>query len=89
MVRTIDGKLMKRAYLKLGDQSGCGGIVVEGLASMFHHGKPLTFLGAQVSCPKCKSTGIITPEVPRLEFDSLTGKRMARVSTARNQFEYQ
>ena len=50
---------------------------MEGLQTMFHLGTPLTFLGAQVSCRACKSTGVIVAEGPRFDFDRLTGKQMA------------
>ncbi|GAB3629361.1 hypothetical protein PTE30175_03756 [Pandoraea terrae] len=60
---------MRRSYLKVGDKSSCDGTVVEGIPFMIHHGTPLTFLGAAVNCPSCKSTGRIGGKGPRLQYD--------------------
>ena len=68
---------MKRAFLKKGDVSDCGGVVVEGLDTMFHNGTAITFLGAKVACPVCKTIGVIIGEGPRFDLDNLTGRRMA------------
>lgn len=56
---------MNRSYLKVGDKSSAGGTVVEGIARTTHNGTELTFVGAQVSCPACKSVGRIVPTGPR------------------------
>ncbi|NIF78669.1 PAAR domain-containing protein [Paraburkholderia sp. Cy-641] len=56
---------MKRSYLKIGDKSSAGGTVVEGIPLMTHHGTELTFIGAAVTCPACKSTGQIVAKGPR------------------------
>jgi len=56
---------MNRSYLKVGDKSSAGGIVVEGIPGTTHNGTELTFVGAQVSCPACKSIGRIVPAGPR------------------------
>ncbi|WP_353936157.1 PAAR domain-containing protein [uncultured Herbaspirillum sp.] len=67
---------MRRYYLKLGDKSTSGGTVVEGIEGCYHHGTQLTFLGAQVYCPACKTTGRIVPKGPRWP-DNLMGKHAA------------
>jgi len=67
---------MKRSYLKIGDKSSAGGTVVEGIPLMTHHGKELTFVGATVTCPACKSTGHIVAKGPRWPGD-LMGKHAA------------
>ena len=41
---------MKRFYLKKGDRSSNGGVVLEGMDFFIHHGTPVTFLGAEVYC---------------------------------------
>lgn len=56
---------MRRSYLKVGDKSSAGGTVVEGIPTCTHYGKELTFLGATVVCPSCRSTGQIIPKGPR------------------------
>ncbi|HVI41593.1 MAG TPA: PAAR domain-containing protein, partial [Anaerovoracaceae bacterium] len=42
-----------------------GGTVIEGIPTCTHHGTELTFIGAQVICPACNSTGRIVPKGPR------------------------
>lgn len=67
---------MKRSYLKIGDRSSAGGTAVEGIPLMTHHGKELTFVGATVVCPSCKSDGKIVARGPRWPGD-LMGKHVA------------
>ncbi|WP_431307221.1 PAAR domain-containing protein [Burkholderia cenocepacia] len=60
---------MKRYLLKVGDKSTTGGIVIEGVDSCTHHGTALTFVGAQVVCNACQSTGVIAAQghLPHME----------------------
>lgn len=67
---------MRRSYLKVGDRSSVGGTVVEGVPNTTHHGTELTFVGAQVTCPACKSVGRIVPKGPRWP-GSMMGKEPA------------
>ncbi|WP_419146156.1 PAAR domain-containing protein [Burkholderia cenocepacia] len=67
---------MKRLYLKKGDRSSNGGVVLEGMDFFMHHGTPVTFLGAKVYCSACESTGVIVGRGPRWP-DSLMGKHAA------------
>lgn len=67
---------MKRSYLKIGDKSSAGGTVAEGIPLMTHHGTELTFVGATVTCPACKSTGKIVAKGPRRP-GNLMGKHAA------------
>ena len=67
---------MQRNYLKIGDKSSAGGIVIEEIPATTHLGTGLTFIGAKVSCPACKSTGQIAAKGPRLSFDMM-GKKPA------------
>ena len=57
---------MRRSYLKIGDKSSAGGTVTEGIPDTTHFGTELTFVGAQVACPACKSVGNIVAKGPRL-----------------------
>ncbi len=67
---------MRRYYLKVGDRSTAGGTVTEGIEGCYHHGTLITFLGAHVYCPACKSTGRIVAKGPRWP-DNLMGKNAA------------
>lgn len=67
---------MRRSYLKVGDKSSAGGTVIEGIPLTTHYGTELTFLGAQVYCPACKSTACIVQKGPRWP-GSMMGKEPA------------
>jgi uncharacterized Zn-binding protein involved in type VI secretion len=67
---------MKRSYLLVGDRSSVGGTVTDGVPMMKHHGTELTYVGAPVACPACKSTGRIVPKGPRWP-GSMMGKEPA------------
>jgi len=56
---------MIRCTLLLGDRSTAGGHVVEGIPHCRVMGTEITFLGARVACPACKSTGVIIGAGPR------------------------
>lgn len=57
---------MRRCYLKVGDKSSAGGTIIEGISFVSHEGIEITFVGAKVSCPACKSMGQIVATGPRL-----------------------
>lgn len=67
---------MRRCLLKKGDQSTAGGVVLEGEETCKHYGTALTFIGAQVYCHTCKTTGHIAARGPRWP-DSMMGKEQA------------
>ncbi|RKP45998.1 PAAR domain-containing protein [Trinickia fusca] len=67
---------MRRSYLKIGDKSSVGGTVAEGIPKTTHYGTELTFIGAQVVCPACKSVGHIAAKGPRRP-GSMMGKEPA------------
>lgn len=67
---------MKRSYLLVGDRSSVGGTVTDGVPMMKHHGTALTYVGAPVACPACKSTGHIVSRGPRWP-GSMMGKEPA------------
>lgn len=56
---------MKRGVLKIGDKSSVGGTVIDGIPDCKHNGTELTYIGAQVLCPACKTTGRIAAKGPR------------------------
>lgn len=64
---TFDGgnDAVRRNYIKKGDETTSGGVVLEGIESCYHHGTELSHLHAQVFCPRCKRTGTIAPSGPR------------------------
>jgi uncharacterized Zn-binding protein involved in type VI secretion len=67
---------LKRSYLKVGDKSSVSGTVVEGIPDTTHHGTELTFVGAAVACPACKTVGHIVAKGPRWP-GSMMGKEPA------------
>lgn len=67
---------MKRALLRLGDKTSAGGSVLEGVENRTHCGIPLTFIGAEVWCPACSSTGVIGWKGPHLTA-TMMGKQQA------------
>jgi hypothetical protein len=67
---------MKRYNLKEGDKATSGATVLEGLENDTHHGVPLTFVGATLHCPACKSLGVLVGTGPRWP-DTSMGKEYA------------
>lgn len=67
---------LKRYYIKKGDKTTNGGVVIEGTNNIRHHGIQLGFLGAQVYCNGCQSVGLIVQRGPRWP-GSLMGKLAA------------
>lgn len=67
---------MRRYYLKKGDWSSAGGVVLEGEETCTHQGTATTYLGAKVYCPTCKTTGVIVGQGPRLRY-TVMGKEAA------------
>lgn len=67
---------MRRAILKVGDKTTAGGTVLEGIDCCMHHGTPITFIGAQIWCPQCHSTGRIGWKGPH-RIATMMGKQQA------------
>lgn len=67
---------MKRCYLRKGDRSTAGGIVIEGMSDSICDGVELSFVGAKVDCPACNSVGTILARGPRLP-DNWMGNQLA------------
>ncbi|RQR87053.1 PAAR domain-containing protein [Burkholderia sp. Bp9012] len=68
--------MSERAWIRKGDTSSAGGEVLEGIENAAHHGVALTFVGAQVFCPVCKSIGHIEAAGHRLPM-TMYGKEQA------------
>jgi hypothetical protein len=66
---------MDRALIKQWDRTTVGGIVIEGVEDMEHDGTCLSFLYAKVSCPVCKTEGIIVPRGVRSDDDFMMMNR--------------
>jgi uncharacterized Zn-binding protein involved in type VI secretion len=56
---------MERAFIKQGDPTTVGGVVMEGMEDMEHEGTRLSYLYAKVWCPVCQTNGIILPRGDR------------------------
>lgn len=56
---------MRRYFLKYGDLAMSGAVVLEGFSDAHHHGVALTYVGAAMSCPACRSAGYIVAQGPR------------------------
>lgn len=67
---------MQRAWLRKGDTSSVGGVVLDGIENVTHHGVPCTFIGARVECPACQSIGHIEAAGHRCSV-KISGKEQA------------
>jgi len=69
---------MRRNFILEGDKTTAGGVVIEGLApSDVIEGRGVSFNGAMISCPACKSTGKISCIGPRWPFTLPNGQQAA------------
>jgi hypothetical protein len=55
---------MRRYFLKNRDRATNGATVMESFDADTHYGVALTFVGARMACPVCKSTGVIVATGP-------------------------
>ncbi len=67
---------MRRNFIKEGDKTTSGATVIEGFENDFHHGVPLTFVGAKLFCRACESLGVVIGIGPRFP-DDWMGKEPA------------
>jgi uncharacterized Zn-binding protein involved in type VI secretion len=67
---------MRRYFIVIGDKTTNGGTVLEGEDRARNHGKPLSYHGARVYCPECKSEGRIVGDGPYRPM-RLHGKQVA------------
>ncbi|OXC73363.1 hypothetical protein BSU04_37545 [Caballeronia sordidicola] len=56
---------MRRSYIKQGDRTTSGATVNQGIKGVSHRGTNVSFLGAEIYCPRCKSTGYLAGIGPR------------------------
>jgi uncharacterized Zn-binding protein involved in type VI secretion len=56
---------MKRFFLLVGDRSSAGGTILDAEPASTDHGARLAFVGAEVRCDACQSTGRIVARGPR------------------------
>ncbi|MBP7564692.1 MAG: PAAR domain-containing protein [Burkholderiaceae bacterium] len=68
---------MTRSWIRQGDSTTSQGVVLTGLATMTHDGLPMAFEGDSVSCPACKSTGVIQCVGERIPFKGPHGREAA------------
>lgn len=67
---------MRRYFIVAGDKTTSDGMVLEGEERAKNHGKPLSYHGARVYCPACKSEGLIVGNGPSRPM-RLHGKQVA------------
>lgn len=60
--------------IRMGDPTSHGGKVLEGSITDICHGKPISFIGHKVSCPKCKG---IFPIIEGVQTTTFYGKGVA------------
>ncbi|WP_322092448.1 PAAR domain-containing protein [Paraburkholderia bannensis] len=68
---------MRRKMIVEGDKTTKDGVVVTGDATMTSGGRPLAYVGAEVSCPACNSTGKIANVMPYMPMTFCSGKQVA------------
>ncbi|WP_186190716.1 PAAR domain-containing protein [Burkholderia gladioli] len=61
---------MSFAFIREGDTTSHGGVVLSSGAITFIDGRPIAFVGTMVTCPKCKGVfPIVTSKNPGMNFD--------------------
>ena len=65
---------MGREIIRQGDRTDHGGTVIEGSMTDICHGKPISYIGHKVQCPKC---GVAYPIVEGVMTTTLFGKGVA------------
>jgi uncharacterized Zn-binding protein involved in type VI secretion len=68
--------MQSRFHITVGATTTEGGEVVSASSNRSINGARVACAGDQVSCPKCKSTGIIEPDGPRLR-EVFNGRQVA------------
>jgi uncharacterized Zn-binding protein involved in type VI secretion len=67
---------MSRKFILKGDKTTSNGTVIDGVDGSTFDGRPVSYLGASVSCPACGATGVIVSDgSPRTM--TLMGKQVA------------
>lgn len=66
----VRGPTMSFAFIREGDTTSHGGVVLSSGAITFIDGRPIAFVGTMVTCPKCKGVfPIVTSKNPGMNFD--------------------
>ncbi len=60
---------MRRVHLLMGDKSVVGGVPTEVLRGVINNRRELSFVGATVACPTCRSRRQVVVTGPRLPGD--------------------
>ena len=68
---------MRQHFIREGDKTTAGGVVLEGLAHHVIYERAAAFHGARISCPACKSIGKISCVGPRRPFGLSNGQQIA------------
>lgn len=68
---------MRRNFIREGDKTTAGGVVIEGLLTDVIEGRGVAFNGALIACPACKSTGKIRNVGPRWPHTLPNGQQSA------------
>ncbi|KKB64896.1 hypothetical protein WM40_02540 [Robbsia andropogonis] len=50
---------MGRKFIRKDDRTNADGVVLDGVGESSFAGRPLAYIGAPVSCPACKTQGVI------------------------------
>jgi uncharacterized Zn-binding protein involved in type VI secretion len=67
---------MRRALLRVGDNTTAGGTVLEGAENSTVQGKSVAFIGARIWCPACNSEGFVSWVGPH-RTATMNGKQQA------------
>lgn len=59
---------MAKRIALIGDKTTTGGTIITGESQMKFDGKEVAMLGDKVSCPACKSIGVITEGTDKMNF---------------------
>ncbi|WP_205194851.1 PAAR domain-containing protein [Burkholderia sp. Ax-1719] len=68
---------MRRKMIVQGDKTTKNGVVVTGDPTTTSGGLPLAYVGAEVHCPACNSTGKIANVMPYMPMTFCSGKQVA------------
>src|SRR6218665_1054568 len=69
--------MSQRAWICKGDRTTANGVVTTGLEKFTLRDKPVAFEGDSISCPACKSTGVIHCVDTRVPTIGPHGRKMA------------
>ncbi|WP_176059016.1 PAAR domain-containing protein [Paraburkholderia sp. BCC1876] len=67
---------MSRRFILKGDKTDHDGVVEEGIEGTSFQGRPMAYIGAQVHCPRCGTTGVIVSDGASRDM-TVMGKQVA------------